>query len=65
MEVAPHDRLYYGAWRSPSATLIAHHAVNARLRQYRMPIHDAGAFAAFYDATDVPFARFDEEMQNL
>ena len=111
-----HDRLYYGAWRSPSATVrdfqrayrqidrylttlageversrsaeaqnhlkkaedalaradpdmtaasatssldnalsYAHHALNALLRQYRMPIHDAGAFAAFYDAAEIPF----------
>lgn len=110
-----HDRLYYGAWRSPAATerdnerasrqidryldalrrevdrshspegqeylkkaedvlvridpdsstamtrgldnalSYAHHALNALLRQYRMPIHDAGTFAAFYDAPEVPF----------
>jgi hypothetical protein len=55
VEVAPHDCLYYEAWRSPSAALIAHHALNARRRQYRMPIHDAGALAAFYDAPEVPF----------
>ena len=111
-----HDRLYYGAWRSPAATVLdhrrayrqlgryldtllaeiershsaegqksveksyqafartdpelsaadaavnldnalaqAHRALNALLRQYRMPIHDPGAFAEFYDVTEVPF----------
>jgi len=110
-----HDRLYYGAWRSPVATdrdfqrahrqveryldtlteeversratearahlqkagevvarvdpdkmniavrnldnalSYAHHALNALLRQYRMPIHDAATFAAFHDAAEVPF----------
>lgn len=111
-----HDRLYYGAWRSPSATVrdfqrayrqvdrylaalaheiersrsaegrehlkkaedalaradpdmiaasatqrldnalsYAHHALNALLRQYRMPIHDSEALAAFYDAVEMPF----------
>lgn len=111
-----HDRLYYGAWRSPAATTrdfqrayrqigryldtlaqeiersrsaegkkylekahgafartdpdlsasdatrgldnalsYAHHALNALLRQYRMPAHDADAFAGFYDAPEVPF----------
>lgn len=111
-----HDRLYYAAWRSPSATQrdfqrayrqidrylgaltqeiershstegreslkkaeeafaridpdqdagdatrvldnalsYAHTALNALLRQYRMPTHDAGAFADFYEATEVPF----------
>lgn len=111
-----HDRLYYGAWRSPSATVrdfqrgyreidrylaalaheiersrsaearkhlnkaedalaradpdmtaasatrsldnalsYAHHALNALLRQYRMPIHDSETFAGLYDADDLPF----------
>ena len=111
-----HDRLYYGAWRSPAATVLdlrrayrqlgrhldtlsgeiersrsaegqksmekahrvftrtdpalsasdatlnldnalahAHHALNALLRQYRMPTHDPAAFAGFYDVTEVPF----------
>lgn len=111
-----HDRLYYGPWRSPSATVrdfqrahrqidryltalaqeiersraaearnylkkaedalaqvdpdltrasatrsldnalsYAHHALNALLRQYRMPIHDVNAFGAFYNAPEVPF----------
>lgn len=110
-----HDRLYYGAWRSPSATerdferayrqieryvaalgqeiersrgtearehlkkaedalartdptsmntfvrgldnalSYTHNALNALLRQYRMPIHDVNAFGAFYDALEVPF----------
>jgi hypothetical protein len=111
-----HDRLYYGAWRSPAATVLdlrrayrqldryldtlsreiersrsteaqkslekahtafartdpepsgsdatvaldnalahAHRALNALLRQYRMPIHDPGGFAGFYDVTEVPF----------
>lgn len=111
-----HDRLYYGAWRSPAATprdfqrayrrlgryldalaqeiersrsaegrkslekaremfarvdpelstpdatvhldntlSHAHKALNALLRQYRMPTHDPGAFGGFYDVTEVPF----------
>ncbi len=111
-----HDRLYYGAWRSPSgterdcerayrqidrylatlaheiersrsaegrehlkkaedalagadpdmgeATVIrgldnalsyAHHALNALLRQYRMPIHDPSIFDVHYDIGNVPF----------
>lgn len=111
-----HDRLYYGPWRSPSATVrdfqrayrqvdryltalaqeiersrspearnhlkkaedalaqadpdmtgasatrsldnalsYAHHALNALLRQYRMPIHDSATFAGFYDAVEMPF----------
>jgi len=111
-----HDRLYYGAWRSPAATerdfqrayrqisrhidalseevgrsrlaegmkslekareafagvdpeistsgavahldnalSYAHKALNALLRQYRMPTHDPGAFGGFYDVTEVPF----------
>ncbi len=111
-----HDRLYYGAWRSPAATVLdfrrayrqierhldalsreiersrsadsqqslekarnvfaridsdlspadatvsldnalayAHRALNALLRQYRMPTHDPGDFGGFYDVTDVPF----------
>ncbi len=111
-----HDRLYYGAWRSPAATVVdlrracrqlqryldtllgeiersrspeaqkalekaqeafartdpelstadptlgldnalayAHGALNALLRQYRMPTHDPEAFAGFYDVTEVPF----------
>jgi hypothetical protein len=111
-----HDRLYYGAWRSPAATTRdferaarqleryldalsqeiersrsaegkkyldnarevfarvdqdvstpdatlhldnalshAHKALNALLRQYRMPTHDPGAFGGFYDVTEVPF----------
>lgn len=111
-----HDRLYYGAWRSPAATVRdfqraarqleryldvlsqeiersrsaegkkclaqgreafagvdpdifasgatlhldnalshAHKALNALLRQYRMPTHDPGAFGGFYDVTEVPF----------
>lgn len=110
-----HDRLYYGAWRSPSATerdsqravrqidryldalrrevershspeggeylkkaedvlaridpdslsgvtrgldnalAYGHNALNALLRQYRMPIHNPQAFENFYDAGDVPF----------
>lgn len=111
-----HDRLYYGAWRSLSATQrdfqrayrqidrylatlaqeiersrsaeggehlkkaeeafaradpdlvmgdatrvldnalsYAHTALNALLRQYRMPTHDPAAFAGFYEATEVPF----------
>ncbi|MFQ5848593.1 MAG: DUF6306 domain-containing protein [Candidatus Methylomirabilales bacterium] len=111
-----HDRLYYGAWRGPSATVrdfqrayrqvdrylaalaheiersrsaegrehlkkaedalaradpdmgeatairgldnalsYAHHALNALLRQYRMPIHDSAAFGSFYDVAEVPF----------
>ncbi len=111
-----HDRLYYGAWRSPEATVrdferayrqigrylgtlgheiersrsgeakralekaqeafawvdpdlstsdvtlrldnalsFGHRALNALLRQYRMPTHDPGAFAGFYDAVSVPF----------
>jgi hypothetical protein len=33
----------------------AHRALNALLRQYRMPIHDPSPFAPFYDVTDVPF----------
>lgn len=33
----------------------AHHAINALLRQYRMPIHDSEAFAGFYDVAEVPF----------
>lgn len=33
----------------------AHHALNALLRQYRMPTHDPVAFQAFYDVTDTPF----------
>ena len=33
----------------------AHNALNALLRQYRMPTHDPGAFAAFYDVVSVPF----------
>ena len=114
-----HDRLYYGAWRSPAATPLdlrrahrqlerylrslsqelirshspqgqkalekafeafagidpeespsdptialdsalsyAHRALNALLRQYRMPIHDPGSFAHFYDVTQVPFREF-------
>jgi hypothetical protein len=111
-----HDRLYYGAWRSPAASVMdfrrahrqlgryldalsreidrsrgaeaqkalekarevfaqtdpepstaeatvrldnvlsyAHRALDALLRQYRMPIHDSGAFGSFYDVTEVPF----------
>ncbi len=111
-----HDRLYYGAWRSPAATMrdfqrayrqisrhidalsqeiersrsaegkkflekageafarvdpdispsdpvvhldnalsYAHKALNALLRQYRMPTHDPAAFGGFYDVTEVPF----------
>jgi hypothetical protein len=111
-----HDRLYYGAWRSPAATVLdlrrayrqigryldalsreiersrsaegrkslekaqkafarldpelsasdavvtldnalahAHRALDALLRQYRMPIHDPADFGAFYDVTEVPF----------
>jgi len=111
-----HDRLYYGAWRSPAATVLdlrrayrqigryldalsreiersrsaegqealekarkalartdpdvstsdatvnldnalsyAHRALDALLHQYRMPIHDPAAFAAFYDVAEVPF----------
>jgi hypothetical protein len=111
-----HDRLYYGAWRSPAASAMdfrrahrqlgryldalsreidrsrgaeaqkalekarevfaqtdpepstaeatvqldnvlayAHRALDALLRQYRMPIHDPGAFGSFYDVTEVPF----------
>ncbi len=111
-----HDRLYYGAWRSPAATprdfdrasrqitrhldalsqeiersrslegkkslekarqalgrtgpdasasdaalsldnalSYAHHALNALLHQYRMPIHDPAAFGTFFDVTEVPF----------
>jgi hypothetical protein len=33
----------------------AHRALDALLRQYRMPIHDPGAFGSFYDVTEVPF----------
>ncbi len=33
----------------------AHHALNALLRQYRMPTHDPGAFARFYDVVSLPF----------
>jgi len=33
----------------------AHRALNALLREYRMPIHDSGAFGDFYDVTEVPF----------
>jgi hypothetical protein len=111
-----HDRLYYGAWRSPAATVLdlrrayrqigryldtlsreiersrsaegrkslekaqrtfarldpelsasdavvnldnvlayAHGALDALLRQYRMPIHDPADFGGFYDVTEVPF----------
>ena len=32
-----------------------HNALNALLRQYRMPTHDPGAFAGFYDVASVPF----------
>jgi uncharacterized protein DUF6306 len=33
----------------------SHHALNALLRQYRMPMHDPAAFQAFYDVIDAPF----------
>jgi hypothetical protein len=33
----------------------AHRALDALLHQYRMPIHDPGAFGNFYDVTEVPF----------
>lgn len=33
----------------------AHRALNALLRQYRMPIHDPGTFNRFYDAILSPF----------
>ncbi len=33
----------------------AHHALNALLRQYRMPTHDPAAFSAFYDVVSLPF----------
>jgi hypothetical protein len=32
-----------------------HHALNALLRQYRMPVHDPADFQAFYDVVDIPF----------
>jgi hypothetical protein len=32
-----------------------HHALNALLRQYRMPVHDPADFQAFYDVADAPF----------
>jgi len=38
-----------------TALAYAHSALNALLSQYRMPIHDPGAFGDFYDATEVPF----------
>ena len=41
--------------RLDNALSYAHRALDALLRQYRMPIHDPGAFAAFYDAVSVPF----------
>jgi hypothetical protein len=111
-----HDRIYYGGWRRPAATLLdgrrayrqierylgalaqeckrsqceegkwhlkkaetsfervdpdvteghgiialdhalsyAHHALNALLRMYRMPIHDPSSFQAFHDVIDTPF----------
>jgi hypothetical protein len=114
-----HDRLYYGAWRSPAATLLdvrrahrqlerhlrslsqelnrshspkgqkalekafeaiagidpeespsdptvaldgalsyAHRALNALLRQYRMPVHDPDSFDHFYDVALVPFREY-------
>jgi len=33
----------------------AHHALNALLRQYRMPIHEPAAFQSFYEVLDAPF----------
>jgi hypothetical protein len=33
----------------------AHNALNALLRQYRMPTHDPGPFGGFYDVVSVPF----------
>ncbi|HEY7725217.1 MAG TPA: DUF6306 domain-containing protein [Anaeromyxobacteraceae bacterium] len=111
-----HDRIYFGGWRSPAATLLdcrrayrqierylaalaqeckrshcaegkrhleraeasfervdpdvtaadgvialdhalshAHHALNALLRQYRLPIHDPARFQAFHDVVGVAF----------
>ena len=32
-----------------------HHALNALLRQYRMPVHDPADFQAVYDVVDLPF----------
>lgn len=38
-----------------NALSYAHRALDALLRQYRMPIHDPEAFADFYDVADLPF----------
>ncbi len=41
--------------RLDQALAYAHGALNALLRQYRMPTHDPGDFAAFFDVVAVPF----------
>lgn len=38
-----------------NALAYAHSALNALLRQYRMPTQDPAAFAGFYDVAGVPF----------
>lgn len=38
-----------------NALSYGHKALNALLRQYRMPIHDPAAFGGFYDVAEVPF----------
>jgi hypothetical protein len=41
--------------RMDHALAYGHRALNALLRQYRMPIHDPAAFENFYDVVSVPF----------
>jgi hypothetical protein len=41
--------------RLDNALSYAHNALNALLRQYRMPTHDPGTVAGFYDVISVPF----------
>jgi hypothetical protein len=33
----------------------AHHALNALLREYRLPVHDPARFQAYHDAVEAPF----------
>ena len=41
--------------RLDNSLAYSHRALNALLRQYRMPTHDPAAFAGFYDVVSVPF----------
>jgi hypothetical protein len=38
-----------------NALSYSHHALNALLREYRMPVHDPASFQAFHDVADTPF----------